>query len=596
MWAMAGCCDNVQDLLTSVNDPEKHIGIVYVGHLGALWQWSGCYVCKCRVPLLEGVRIGEARHMYSWGNPDEINLDENVCHVSLRDVCHVSSGDVCHVWGGGPYNAPLFNLPILPEQNGRVTAFAVFNPILPSLHSVRTFVLVFSLLRFVLLVVSGLLGQGFSLGRVKGLGWVCWLLGFSEIFCCLATSSGPSGDAYAEKSANKLSVKEFRERFCIPNGVSVELTDGEAVSTEKGEDHAICFSKEQFNAGLPVSPTVFVQGVSALHPDSSGLCRLPSVPAVGDQPTGLDQGGRQGHVLVKGVWAGLAMHPNRPFAPNQSLKVLGPEKRGKLVEWLEKASFDRLNRLFEIAAVEQSCDTLLSVQNLRSVVAGEHFVLQDLPLYAAVQKADARTRKARLNNQEIKRKEGLLRKARVANGPRPLHLLEVTIREPEHPIPPSISSGPGHLAGLNHSGPSMSVAGHLALLAEEATSINQLGSPHSDGDAAEAFCAAALPPTASPMEKWGQRVRVCLLAGPSPLALVPVKGPARRRSRLTRDLKSGLIGGFRIGFLETIEVSCSFVQDDHPEESEAEMAVDNRTCPSGGPEWGFTRSDPAGRD
>ena len=28
---MAGCCDNVKDLLTSVNDPEKHIGIVYVG-------------------------------------------------------------------------------------------------------------------------------------------------------------------------------------------------------------------------------------------------------------------------------------------------------------------------------------------------------------------------------------------------------------------------------------------------------------------------------------------------------------------------------------------------------------------------------------
>ena len=41
-----------------------------------------------------------------------------------------------------------------------MTAFAVFNPILPSLRSVRTFVLVFSLLRFVLLVVSGLLGQG----------------------------------------------------------------------------------------------------------------------------------------------------------------------------------------------------------------------------------------------------------------------------------------------------------------------------------------------------------------------------------------------------------------------------------------------------
>ena len=59
-----------------------------------------------------------------------------------------------------------------------------------------------------------------------------------------ATSSGPCDDAHAEKSVEKLSVKEFRERFCIPNGVFVELTVGEAESTEKGGDHAIYFSKE----------------------------------------------------------------------------------------------------------------------------------------------------------------------------------------------------------------------------------------------------------------------------------------------------------------------------------------------------------------
>ena len=64
-----------------------------------------------------------------------------------------------------------------------------------------------------------------------------------------ATSSGPSGDAH-EKSVDKLSVTEFCERFYIPNGVLVELMDGEAMSTEKAEDHAIVFSKEQFNAGL----------------------------------------------------------------------------------------------------------------------------------------------------------------------------------------------------------------------------------------------------------------------------------------------------------------------------------------------------------
>ena len=53
---------------------------------------------------------------------------------------------------------------------------------------------------------------------------------------------------------------------------------------------------------------------------------------------------------------------------------------GKLVEWVEKASFDRLNRLFEIAAAERSCDTLLSAQNIRSVMKEpQSYVLNILP-------------------------------------------------------------------------------------------------------------------------------------------------------------------------------------------------------------------------
>ena len=79
---MAGCCDDVQDLLSSVNDPDKYIRIVYVGCPDALCRSSGRYVCECRVPPLEGVRIGEAHHVYSWGNPDEANPDRNACHVS----------------------------------------------------------------------------------------------------------------------------------------------------------------------------------------------------------------------------------------------------------------------------------------------------------------------------------------------------------------------------------------------------------------------------------------------------------------------------------------------------------------------------------
>lgn len=46
---------------------------------------------------------------------------------------------------------------------------------------------------------------------------------------------------------------------------------------------------------------------------------------------------------------------------------VGANKRGKLIEWVEKTSFDRLNKLFEIAASERNCQTLLSARNLRAV-------------------------------------------------------------------------------------------------------------------------------------------------------------------------------------------------------------------------------------
>ena len=63
-------------------------------------------------------------------------------------------------------------------------------------------------------------------------------------------SSGLAGDA-PEKPVDKLSVKEFRDCFYIPNGVLVEFLDEEeVVSTEKAEGLAITFSKEQFNVGL----------------------------------------------------------------------------------------------------------------------------------------------------------------------------------------------------------------------------------------------------------------------------------------------------------------------------------------------------------
>ena len=87
---MAGCCNDVQDLLTSVNDPDKHIRIVYVGRSDAIWRSFGCYVCKCCVPLLEGGRIGEAHHVY-FG---EIRM--RVIRMRMRATCHKKMCITCH--------------------------------------------------------------------------------------------------------------------------------------------------------------------------------------------------------------------------------------------------------------------------------------------------------------------------------------------------------------------------------------------------------------------------------------------------------------------------------------------------------------------
>ena len=88
-----------------------------------------------------------------------------------------------------------------------------------------------------------------------------------------STSSVRAGNVH-EKPTDKLSVKEFRDGFCIPNGVIVEfLNEGEdVVSTEKAEGRAITFSKEQFNAGLRFPlPALFKEFLhfSKIHQPSS---------------------------------------------------------------------------------------------------------------------------------------------------------------------------------------------------------------------------------------------------------------------------------------------------------------------------------------
>ncbi|RVW60311.1 hypothetical protein CK203_084067 [Vitis vinifera] len=393
-----------------------------------------------------------------------------------------------------------------------------------------------------------------------------------------ATSSGSSDDAHAEKSVDKLSVKEFRERFCIPNGVLVELIDGEVMTIEKSEDNAIFFTNEQFNAGLwfPL-PSLFKEFLhftqippAYIHPNMvrvlmgcnilsmlfnldlsllevlfvyslkkgkndifSMAAHLPSLQLV-TELSDSTKGGAKGHVLVRGAWAGLLEHPERPFSPNRSLVLPGPDKRGRVVGWVEKASFARLNKLFEITAAERHYETLLIARNLLAVVREPQ---------ARCKRPTLRNTKHSLTIGRGGGKRELCGRLLVKNAPHPLFLLapqrkrknkkklvlnkgkeiklptppkefvippstyvkEVTIREAGTPRPALISSGFGRLAGLNHSGPSLSAVGRLALLAEEATSINQPDSPYPDADAAGAFLCCRIGSFGTPNGRNGGR-------------------------------------------------------------------------------------------
>ena len=115
---------------------------------------------------------------------------------------------------------------------------------------------------------------------------------------------------------------------------------------------------------------------------------------------------------------------------------IGTSKRGCLVEWVEKVSFDRLTKLFEITATKRHYQTMLTAQNLlavvrepqsyvtnilprrlpKRVVPGEHFVLKDLPFYERAREADAKARQERLDQREEKRRDGTLRKAPGEKG------------------------------------------------------------------------------------------------------------------------------------------------------------------------------------
>lgn len=161
----------------------------------------------------------------------------------------------------------------------------------------------------------------------------------------------------------------------------------------------------------------------------------------------------KGCVIVSGPWANLLEHQNQEFKPRHSLAIPGridpsplcfilvvllimglllmfialrgteKKKRGRLVEWVEKAFFDQLNKLFVISANKWHYQTLLTYRNLlamvqesqlyvfpilphlipKVLVPGEHHILKDLPFYEEGQATNAKARQDRLDQREKKR-------------------------------------------------------------------------------------------------------------------------------------------------------------------------------------------------
>ncbi|RVW33321.1 hypothetical protein CK203_085306 [Vitis vinifera] len=122
---------------------------------------------------------------------------------------------------------------------------------------------------------------------------------------------------------------------------------------------------------------------------------------------------------------------------HRSERLISKKRWGHLVEWVDKASFTRLNKLFKINAFERAYKVLISNKNLLalignpksfispifhclalpSLVLDEHFVLKDLPFYKIARLADSEAHQAHLEEREKKRQEWTLRQVSIAGRP-----------------------------------------------------------------------------------------------------------------------------------------------------------------------------------
>ncbi|RVX01573.1 hypothetical protein CK203_017421 [Vitis vinifera] len=391
------------------------------------------------------------------------------------------------------------------------------------------------------------------------------------------------------KAIDKLDAKEFRERFCIPNGVAIELLNGRVlVPSEKAEEKTIIFSKEQFNVGLRfplpvlfkeflhftqippvfIHPNIvrvlmgcsiinmlynldltllevfFVYSLKKVKNDIFSMsAHLPSLQLVTELPDST-KGGATGHVVVRGAWAGLLEHPARPFSPNYSLVVPGRSGiEGPPCGLGGKGVFCCLSKLFEIDAKERQCKTLLTARNLTAVVREpQEYVINILPRKMPKEVVpgehyivkdlpiyealkEADAEKRRLLLEDREKKKNEGTLRKAPGQKRTQTLLQRKLQK-------GGSCGSGHLAGLNHSSTSLAAVARLANLAEEAASVNHPDSRNPDADAAEAVCA-------TPWRK-GAESQSQPSDDPDRLALVLVTGPPQRSLARYAELEDKL--------------------------------------------------------
>ncbi|RVW75681.1 hypothetical protein CK203_055228 [Vitis vinifera] len=181
-----------------------------------------------------------------------------------QSLCTFGQGWVCHMFKGGVLcEAAMVSISGVPLAISRLVYLSDYNAAfvpIASLCQVGMMFEGFRLLQLLLPLCHPCKWLNRLWGRIRSRPWGGFVSAPSSTMAAkkdVASSSaarlsrkGGSRQPCSGKPTNKLNKREFRKRFYFPNDISVQLVDGNPMSTEKAAHNAIYFTKEQFNARL----------------------------------------------------------------------------------------------------------------------------------------------------------------------------------------------------------------------------------------------------------------------------------------------------------------------------------------------------------